>query len=709
MADHVTFPGPGCIVECMQGNKPVLLWTLEAQNGAVRLFATGGRESKMNASRLLPWYGPGFAPDKSRAEIEKILEEKTALREQFMQGIDILEIWELAQGEVTRASACWLAELAWEKPDADQVAAMGHAALACKTHFKFSPPDFEIYDAATVARKSAEQLQIREAEALAGVGGEFFRALWALSAKTRGPLNADEFPPEEHAASFKRMLIERVADPETQNNADLWKLLVKSLPEDPHLPLRLAVAWGLLKEHHNFWLDRAGYDAGESWTAPHADAAAALRKAVGSAAESEPATTAGPEGAPFVSIDPASTEDIDDAFSIRKNADGTYALSLAFACPARFWPFASDLDKAVLRRASSVYLPEGDCHMLPREVALSLFALREGERRPALLLETTLSENGDILAATPRLGWVSLAANLSLPGCQAILDGPNATVTVTARQISAAAPFAAMLRDGLELALKLQQRRIEAGAVITERPDSEVSVEFDEAGAATVSVCHAPETPAAQTLVGELMILANRALASWAADHGVPLVFRTQDVALPKEFAGIWTEPEDIARIVKHLPPSHLELSPRPHAGLGAPFYAPLTASVRRYTDLVNAAQIITFLQNGKPRLDAAELEALLPMVSAFSDMVSHVQRFRPRYWKLLFYKQMGDKMWWDAVVTEENDAFATLSLPLTQIAVRARRKTMGEKVYPGQRLKVRLGKIDPLRNEIRVLAVTEQ
>jgi hypothetical protein len=33
----------------------------------------------------------------------------------------------------------------------------------------------------------------------------------------------------------------------------------------------------------------------------------------------------------------------------------------------------------------------------------------------------------------------------------------------------------------------------------------------------------------------------------------------------------------------------------------------------------------------------------------------------------------------------------------------------MGEKVRPGEKLKVRLGRIDPLRNEIRVMAVTEQ
>lgn len=709
MADRVLFPGPGCIVESMQGNKPVLFWVLETQGDAVRLFAHGGRESKMSVPRLLPWYGPAYPADKSRSEMEAILAERTAARKALEQDVNILEIWELAQGEVARVSAPWLAELAWEHPDVDQIAAIGHAALACKTHFKFSPPDFEIYDAATVERKTAERDQTRECEALASLGGEFFRALWGACTKVRGPLAEKEFPPKDLLERFRRMLLERLADPETQNDAELWKLLTKALPEDPHMALHLATAWGLVKRHHNFWLDRAGYDADEAWAASFTDDLAALAAAVAGTAREEIETAAGPCGNPFVSIDPASTSDFDDAFSVRKNEDGTFSLSLAFACPARFWPFGSDLDKAVLRRSSSLYLPEGDLHMMPRETALSLFSLRQGERRPAMVVEMTLSEDGECLSLAPRPAWVALAANLSLPGTQAILDGPTATVEVTARQIGAAAPFAGMLCDGRELAEKLQQRRIAAGAVITERPDPEVTVEYGEADAWTVSVCHAPDAPSAQNMVGEFMILANTALAAWAVERDIPLIFRTQDVALPKEFAGVWTEPEDIARIVKHLPPSDLELTPRPHAGLGTAQYAPLTSPIRRYIDLVNMAQVIAFLNSGAPRLSRDELAALLPLVSSFSDTVSQVQRFRPRYWKLLFYKQMGDRIWWDAVVTEENDAFAVLSLPLTQIAVRARRKIMGEKVYPGQRLKVRLGKIDPLRNEIRVLAVTEQ
>ena len=710
MADpRLIFPGPGCIVECMQGNKPVPHWVLETQNDSVRLLSPTRRESKLAISRLLPWYGPQYSPDKSREDMERILEEHRAMREKIVPSIDIAEVWELAQGEVEQASANWLAEMLWEVPDIDYIAAMGHAALACKTHFKFSPPEFEIYDAATAARKTAEHAATKEREAVSSVGGEFFRALWAYHAKGRGPLAAEEFPSKELATVLERMLRDRLADPETEADTETWRLLTKSLPEDPHMALHLAVAWGLVKEHHNFWLDRAGYTPDEGWSAPFAAELNAIKDAVHSAAAQETEDFSGLGGRPFLSIDPASTSDVDDAFSLLKNPDGSFHLLLAFACPSRFWPFGNELDKAVLRRASSLYLPEADYHMMPRETALSLFSLLADERRPAAILEATLSPEGEILSLTPQMGWVRLQNNLCLSGVQAILDGANAKVAVTAKQIMEAAPHAAMLKEALELAQALQQRRIAAGAVITERPDPEVTVEYNDAEGCSVSICHAPDTPSAHMIVGEFMILANSWLAAWAKAQGIPLFFRSQDVALPKEFSGVWTEPEDITRVIKHLPPSTLDTTPRPHAGLGAAVYAPLTSPIRRYTDLVNAAQILSFLQTGKPRFTNENMSALLPQMAVFSEQTGQIQRFRPRYWKLLFYKQMGDKIWWDAVVTEENDAFAVLSLPLTQITVRARRKTMGEKVFPGERVKVRLGKIDPLRNEIRVLAVMEQ
>ena len=62
--------------------------------------------------------------------------------------------------------------------------------------------------------------------------------------------------------------------------------------------------------------------------------------------------------------------------------------------------------------------------------------------------------------------------------------------------------------------------------------------------------------------------------------------------------------------------------------------------------------------------------------------------------------------MWWPGVITEENEAFATVSLPEQGLFVRARRKLFDERAAPGMRVMVRLGKVQPLYNEIQILEV---
>ena len=187
-----------------------------------------------------------------------------------------------------------------------------------------------------------------------------------------------------------------------------------------------------------------------------------------------------------------------------------------------------------------------------------------------------------------------------------------------------------------------------------------------------------------------------------------PLLYRTQDVAIPREYAGIWTEPHHMARIIKALIPSSLEMQPRPHAGLGVSSYSPITSPLRRYPDLVNEAQVVYYLQQGTPRWDSAALENMLLPLNMRLDAAGQVQRFRPRYWRLQYVRQHGDKVWWDAVVTEENDNFATVNLPREQLIVRGRRHLFGERTCPGQEVQVRLGKVNPLYNEIVLLEVAE-
>lgn len=182
------------------------------------------------------------------------------------------------------------------------------------------------------------------------------------------------------------------------------------------------------------------------------------------------------------------------------------------------------------------------------------------------------------------------------------------------------------------------------------------------------------------------------------------MLHRTQDVVLPREYAGFWTAPQDMARIMKALIPSTLEVQARPHAALGLARYTPVTSPLRRYPDLVNEAQILTMLHTGKARWDETRLTELLSSLSPVLESVGQIQRFRPRYWKLLHVRQKGDKVWWSGVITEENDNFVSVNLPDQGLFVRGRRRLFDERACAGVPVQVRLGKVHPLYNEIQIM-----
>lgn len=709
VTDCVRYPAPGCVVEYLEGNAVQIAFVMEEAGGRLRLFLPNRRETRLTAARILPWPGPLHPATCGKDEMARLLEGHRARREAAAAAAPVMEAWNLAQGELTAAPARWFAELFASAPDSDEVAAWGRALLACKSHFRFQPPDFQVFDAGTVERRLNEQKARDEREALVAGGAAFLRLLWDVACKKRPrpapPTGQDSqagdtpWPAPEVAERLKSLLRARMIDPEAQagrqEDEALWRLLAKGLPDVPHLPLQLLMAWGEVPPHHNFWLDRAGYAAGDDWWRPHAGEVAAL---AATGRGETPACAALPVcELPFISIDSATTRDVDDAFHVEERADGGWNVTVALACPACGWPFGSALDKAVLHRATSIYLPEGDCHMLPEQLGTDAFSLRAGETRPAFCVRVGVDSQGIPGACELFAARVTLAANLAYPDAQAVLAGP-----VDAAHNPAAA-HAGQLRLGLALARSRQAARIRAGAVVMDRPDPVLGLR-GEGEDITVSLEPAPDAPDAQMLVAELMILASAALADWGAANGVPLLHRTQDVAVPREYAGVWSEPQDLTRILRALIPSTLEVQARPHAALALPRYAPVTSPLRRYPDLLNEAQAMHMLATGQPRWNADELAALLESLSPALEAAGQVQRFRPRYWKLLYFRQQGDKVWWPGVITEENDAFASVSLPGQGIFVRGRRRLFDERAAPGTRVSVRLGKVQPLYNEIQIL-----
>lgn len=691
----LSYPYPGCIVEYLEANAPQIAFVLEDTGGKLRLLLPGRKEVKLAANRLLPWLGPAAPASLGKEDAVRLLEQHKAAREAKQAEIDVLELWELSQGELAQASAQWFAELMETAPGEDEIAAYGRSLLNCKTHFRFQPPKFLIYDAETVEKRLAELRAREEKEALASQGTAFMRLLWDVASRKRIFPGPEVVPPNPLPERIRKMLFARVANPDSQEDEALWRLLSKGLPDVPLLPLQLLIAWGELPAHYNFWLDRAEYETGDAWWQDAADEVAALA-GIG---QNPPADLTACE-LPLISIDGVSTIDIDDAFHIEAT-DGGWRVTMAFAAPALAWNFGGQLDRMVSHRATSIYLPEGDLHMLPECLGTAAFSLNESQARPAFCMRVELDKNGAISAFEPFLARVRIAANLRYPDCQALISAGEAAAE------NPASPYREQILMAHELATKREQLRVANGGIVMQRSEPEIIL---EGRGEDLKVRIEPENPArdAQRAISELMIIANAAVADWANVRNIPLLHRTQNVALPKEYAGVWQKPEDLATIMRSLVPSTLEVKARPHAAMGLQRYAQITSPLRRYSDLLNEAQVVCYLKQHKPRWDDAALEGLLNGAISALDAATQVQRNRPRYWKLLHIRQQGDRVWWPGIITDDNENFVNVAITSLGLSVRGRRGLFYERANPGLAVRIRLGKVNPLTNEIQILEVMQ-
>ncbi|WP_027721950.1 ribonuclease catalytic domain-containing protein [Maridesulfovibrio zosterae] len=675
----------GNIVEFMHGNQPQLAFVMEEQAGKLKLYTINKREMKMPATRVLPWIGPQYSSSASRQQMLDYMTFHQEKRGEHQAGLDIMEIWELAEGELEKAPLEWFADLLWENPDPDQISALGRAMIAAKSHFKFQPPEFVIYTQDKVDERLRLEAEEKAREEIMTAGQELFKKIWAAR-EAGSKIRPDQIPnmSEEIENGLKSFLMDRISGLNEDKSNKMWSALRKGLPDHNHLPLLLAQGWGIVHPHYNFLLDEADYVFNDSWTEKHQ---AEIDKQI-SAVETKAGDTC---PLPMRSVDAATTKDIDDAFNLVKHDDGTYTLTIALARPCMDWEFGSDLDQAVMNRGTSLYLPEGTSHMLPESLGIGALSLFAGEVRPAMITTFELDQNGNVDSISPRTGWVKLADNSTYIAVEQMIENGSDDEMALA----------------FELSEKLLKLRIKNGAVVIRRPEPELDLEgWPEQPKVIMS--QKEDTTRADQIISEFMILANSGLGKFAGEHGFPLLYRTQDIVLPSDLSGIVTEPHEIFMRVRQMIPPQMDILPKKHATLAVSGYSPITSPLRRYADFINMAQLCHYLMEGQPKWDGEELTAMAAALQIRLQSVLKIQRYRPRYWKLLYLLQ-NKKQWQHAVVVDDTGPLATLAMPDIQINVRVPRPMLGDKLYPGQMFQIRFNKIDPLTNELRVVEAMEE
>ncbi len=311
---------------------------------------------------------------------------------------------------------------------------------------------------------------------------------------------------------------------------------------------------------------------------------------------------------PTITIDAASTRDIDDAVSVFPGgADGALRLLVSIADVSAFVPEGSALDVAARTRATSVYLAGRVLPMFPDELSSDWLSLLPKQDRCCLTAELRIDPEGKVTSIDVYESVIRSWARATYEEVAAFLD--KGEVSENLSPVRASLPW---LRT---VSARLGLSRARRGGVEISR--DETRIVFDTArGVATGVEAFRPTS--AHTLIERAMVAANEAVAKWLVERGVPGVFRVHDepdadraraleefarnfgfeagfgprltplalAAFDHQISGSPLEPAMRSVLLRTLGPARYTVHPSGHFGLAAPLYLHFTSPIRRYADL---------------------------------------------------------------------------------------------------------------------------
>ncbi len=309
---------------------------------------------------------------------------------------------------------------------------------------------------------------------------------------------------------------------------------------------------------------------------------------------------------PFVTIDSATTQDMDDAL-YAKATDAGWELRVAIADPSAVVPASSPLDQFAQARANTVYLPGEALNMFPDALALEAFSLCEKAQRPVLMCTLNINTDGHIERYEFSEAAISSQQKLSYDGVEAFLaKGENAAELSDEIQASlqelnkiAQARFAYRQQHSLTMTHQSDHELMlnEQGKIVDiEKREQGMGHKIVEESMLATNICageflHKTGAGLFSTHGGfreDRLDNAKLILSETLENPGEDIVSLAGYQKTIKELNSKPEHAGNLGSLRRMLRPGKLSAKHEAHLGLGLEYYATVTSPIRRYQDLYN-------------------------------------------------------------------------------------------------------------------------
>lgn len=324
---------------------------------------------------------------------------------------------------------------------------------------------------------------------------------------------------------------------------------------------------------------------------------------------------------PTFTIDPADAKDFDDALSYRKLPNGNVEVGIHIADVSHYVRPGTRLDAEAAERGTSIYLVDRTIPMLPERLSNNICSLVPNEDRLTFSAVFELDRDARVVSDWYGKSVIRSAKRFTYEEAQKVID-------------TGKGPFVKELRHMNEIAKRLREKRIAAGAIAFEA--QEIKFELDKNGK---PIRIYPKVfQDTNKLIEEFMLLANKKVAETIAKKdkrtGSVFVYRVHDAPNEERIAdlrdylrtigitlktgrGGGVSSQDINRMLEevrgHAEESMIQIATVRsmakavystknigHYGLGFEYYTHFTSPIRRYPDLMVHRLLQNYLE-GKP------------------------------------------------------------------------------------------------------------